>query len=116
MRETHPPQHTRQHLESLHSNISVFRHPDHVPTGYDLAKDLTASFKDFSLNAASIAKSSVGTLKAIYGTSDDIVLFWAHHEKLCVIDERVAFMGGLDMCKFEPGIVSLGFANPADGV
>ena len=28
-----------------------------------------------------------------------MVLFWAHHEKLCVIDERIAFMGGLDMCK-----------------
>ncbi|KDN38041.1 phospholipase D [Tilletiaria anomala UBC 951] len=24
--------------------------------------------------------------------------YWAHHEKLCVIDETVAFMGGLDLC------------------
>ncbi|KAG8716450.1 Phospholipase D1 [Ceratobasidium sp. 423] len=24
--------------------------------------------------------------------------YWAHHEKLCVIDEAIAFMGGLDMC------------------
>ena len=24
--------------------------------------------------------------------------YWAHHEKLCVIDETIAFMGGLDMC------------------
>ena len=99
----HTPQHTRNHLESLHSNISVFRHPDHTPTGYDLAKDLTASFKNFSLNAASIAKTSVDTLRAIYGTSDGMVLFWAHHEKLCVIDEKVAFMGGLDMCKSAAG-------------
>lgn len=24
--------------------------------------------------------------------------YWAHHEKLCVIDEVIAFMGGLDLC------------------
>ncbi|GEQ71267.1 hypothetical protein JCM33374_g4948 [Metschnikowia sp. JCM 33374] len=24
--------------------------------------------------------------------------FWAHHEKLCVIDYNVAFMGGIDLC------------------
>jgi phospholipase D1/2 len=24
--------------------------------------------------------------------------YWAHHEKLCVIDETIAFMGGLDAC------------------
>ncbi|KAL4401075.1 Phospholipase D1 [Malassezia pachydermatis] len=24
--------------------------------------------------------------------------YWAHHEKLCVIDEMIAFMGGFDLC------------------
>ncbi|KZT60114.1 phospholipase D [Calocera cornea HHB12733] len=24
--------------------------------------------------------------------------YWAHHEKLCVIDEAIAFMGGFDLC------------------
>nr|XP_019045930.1 phospholipase D [Kwoniella bestiolae CBS 10118]OCF24860.1 phospholipase D [Kwoniella bestiolae CBS 10118] len=24
--------------------------------------------------------------------------YWSHHEKLCVIDETIAFMGGLDLC------------------
>lgn len=24
--------------------------------------------------------------------------FWAHHEKLCVIDQTVAFVGGIDLC------------------
>ncbi|KAJ9102280.1 hypothetical protein QFC19_004828 [Naganishia cerealis] len=24
--------------------------------------------------------------------------FWSHHEKMCVIDEAIAFMGGLDLC------------------
>lgn len=30
--------------------------------------------------------------------TDDVILFWAHHEKLCLIDGQIAFMGGLDMC------------------
>lgn len=24
--------------------------------------------------------------------------FWAHHEKLCIIDHTIAFMGGIDLC------------------
>jgi hypothetical protein len=60
--------------------------------------ELGDSFKNLSLNAFGLSKASGNALKAIYGTSDDIVLFWAHHEKLCVIDRKVGFMGGLDMC------------------
>lgn len=26
------------------------------------------------------------------------VMLWSHHEKMCVIDEAIAFMGGLDLC------------------
>lgn len=26
------------------------------------------------------------------------VLLWAHHEKLVVIDQSVAFLGGIDLC------------------
>lgn len=51
-----------------------------------------------SLNAADLFKASGDSLKALYGGSDDMVLFWAHHEKLCLVDGRVSFMGGLDMC------------------
>lgn len=28
----------------------------------------------------------------------DIVFFWSHHEKICVIDRTIGFMGGLDLC------------------
>jgi len=83
----------------LHPNIQVFRHPDHTPTAYDVQADIGQSFSKLSLNACDLAKASGGALKALYGTSDDIVLFWAHHEKLCVVDDRLGFMGGLDMCK-----------------
>lgn len=34
----------------------------------------------------------------IYGFKDDITLYFAHHEKLCLIDDEIAFMGGLDLC------------------
>jgi len=91
--------HTRNYLESLHPNIGVFRHPDHVPTGYDFEAELRQSFSNMSINTFSLSKASGDAIKAIYGTaSDGVTLFWAHHEKLCLIDGKVAFMGGLDMC------------------
>ncbi|KAK2001795.1 phospholipase D/nuclease [Colletotrichum falcatum] len=91
--------HTRNYLESLHPNIGVFRHPDHVPTGYDFEAELRQNFSNMSINTFSLSKASGDAIKAIYGTaSDGVTLFWAHHEKLCLIDGKVAFMGGLDMC------------------
>jgi hypothetical protein len=57
---------------------------------------LVESFQN--LRTCDLAKASGDTLKALYGGSDDMVLFWAHHEKLCLIDGHIAFMGGLDMC------------------
>lgn len=38
-------------------------------------------------------------LDAVFGRGrDGNVLFWAHHEKLCLVDRKLAFMGGLDLC------------------
>lgn len=71
--------HTRQALEALNPNIKCFRHPDHLPAGYDL-------------------KDSFGKLKTWANLADDVVLYWAHHEKLLVVDHKLAFMGGLDLC------------------
>ncbi|KAI5865152.1 phospholipase D/nuclease [Durotheca rogersii] len=92
--------HTKHHLEDLHPNIKVFRHPDHLPTD---RKKLETAFAGFSLdtikfNDFSLSKFSGDALKELYGSFGDTVLYWAHHEKLCVIDRRIAFMGGLDMC------------------
>uniref|UniRef100_A0AC35U608 Phospholipase n=1 Tax=Rhabditophanes sp. KR3021 TaxID=114890 RepID=A0AC35U608_9BILA len=50
----------KKHMQGLHPNIMVMRHPDHYP--------------------------STGTF------------FWAHHEKLLIIDQIIAFVGGLDLC------------------
>ncbi|KAH7160840.1 putative phospholipase D [Dactylonectria macrodidyma] len=88
--------HTRTALEALHPNVKVFRHPDHLPTGYDLTAELGKSLK--ALTQFDLARASGDAIKAVYGTGDGIVLYWAHHEKLLVIDRKLAFMGGLDMC------------------
>jgi phospholipase D1/2 len=50
------------------------------------------------LNSGDMANIPHAAKEALYGFSDDVVLYWAHHEKLCVIDGREAFMGGLDAC------------------
>lgn len=50
---------SKQKLATLHENIKLLRHPDHVRVG---------------------------------------VFFWAHHEKLVVIDQTYAFVGGIDLC------------------
>ncbi|GMF77534.1 unnamed protein product [Aspergillus oryzae] len=85
-------------LEDLHPNIAVFRHPDHLPDRQNLADDISTSLHNLALDAKSLVQMSGDAIKNIYGMHDDVVLYWAHHEKLCVIDGRIAFMGGLDMC------------------
>lgn len=89
--------HTKHALEGLHPNIAVFRHPDHLPDRQELTSDITASLQHMSLDSASLTKMSKSALKGLYGMNDDVILYWAHHEKLCLVD-NVAFMGGLDMC------------------
>ncbi|OAA61436.1 phospholipase D [Cordyceps fumosorosea ARSEF 2679] len=88
--------HTKKALEALHPNIHVFRHPDHVLTGYDIKSEFKKAVKD--LTHFELAKASHAAIKAIYGVTDDIVLYWAHHEKLLIVDSRMCFMGGLDLC------------------
>lgn len=90
--------HTKHALENLHPNICVFRHPDHLPDRQALASNFWSSLQGQNLTAASASKLPGDALKAIYGMNEDTVLYWAHHEKLCLVDGNVAFMGGLDLC------------------
>lgn len=90
--------HTKHELEALSPNISVFRHPDHLPDAQTAHSSLLSSFQGLKLDAAGASKLGSDTLKGIYGLSDGVVLYWAHHEKLCLIDGKIAFMGGLDLC------------------
>ena len=33
-----------------------------------------------------------------WGLSFDMRIRWSHHEKMVVIDRKIAFLGGLDLC------------------
>ena len=90
--------HTKHALEDLHPNISVFRHPDHLPDAQTLQSSFLTSLQKLSLTAATISKLPGDTLKAVYGMNEGVILYWAHHEKLCIVDGSTAFMGGLDLC------------------
>jgi phospholipase D1/2 len=90
--------HTKHHLEDLHPNICVFRHPDHLPDAAVLQSSFMSSIKDMTFSPAKLAQLPLDGLKAVYGAHDDTVLYWAHHEKLCLVDGHIAFMGGLDLC------------------
>lgn len=91
--------HTKHALEDLHPNIGVFRHPDHLPDKQTLASSFFSSLQGKSLTAAGLSKMPGDALKAVYGMNEDTVLYWAHHEKLMIVDSgKFAFMGGLDLC------------------
>ncbi|KAF2628526.1 phospholipase D/nuclease [Macroventuria anomochaeta] len=90
--------HTKHHLEELHPNIGVFRHPDHTPDAAVLSGQFFNSIKNMTFSPAKIAQLPLDGLKSVYGSTDGTVLYWAHHEKLCLIDGTIAFMGGLDLC------------------
>ncbi|KAI0393490.1 phospholipase D/nuclease [Xylariaceae sp. FL0594] len=92
--------HTKHALEALHPRIKVFRHPDHTPTSRARLEQAFAglSLNNLNLNAFNLSKVSGDALKELYGSFGDTVLYWAHHEKLCIVDRRLVFMGGLDMC------------------
>ncbi|CAI7633819.1 unnamed protein product [Penicillium bialowiezense] len=108
--------HTKHALEDLHPNIAVFRHPDHLPDRQELAASFASSFQNLSLDSASLSKMSKDTLKGLYGMNEDVILYWAHHEKLCLIDGQTAFMGGLDMCfgRWDTNQHPLSDLHPAD--
>lgn len=80
----------------MHPNIKVFRHPDHVPTSYNIEDDLNKTID--SLSHFNLAQASSEAVEAVYGVAKDVVLFWAHHEKLMIVDRDMGFMGGLDLC------------------
>ncbi|KAI1623417.1 phospholipase D [Exophiala viscosa] len=90
--------HTKHELEKLSPNISVFRHPDHLPDFQTGQSSLISSFEGLKLDAAGASRLGAEALKGIYGITDDVILYWAHHEKLCIIDSNIAFLGGLDLC------------------
>ncbi|THX65423.1 phospholipase D/nuclease [Aureobasidium pullulans] len=68
------------------------------------------------MTAANLTKLPGDALKAVYGMNGDTVLYWAHHEKLCLVDDHIAFMGGLDLCygRWDSWQHSIADAHPGD--
>ena len=63
-----------------------------------MSSNFLSSIRQSGMNPSKLVQLPGDALKGIYGMSGDSVLFWAHHEKLCVVDGSIAFMGGLDLC------------------
>lgn len=78
--------------------MQVLRHPDHLPDKQTLASSFMSSIKQSGMSASKLAQLPGDALKGIYGMNENAILYWAHHEKLCLVDSHVAFMGGLDLC------------------
>jgi phospholipase D1/2 len=110
--------HTKHWLEDNDKtgNIKVFRHPDHLPDKTTMATQFIDRIKATGLNASKLASLPGDALKGIYGMNDGTVLYWAHHEKLCLVDGHVAFMGGLDLCygRWDTNQHSISDAHPGD--
>lgn len=100
----------------MHPNIKVFRHPDHIPHEQAIASEFQEMGVKFSLHPVDLIKLPADGLKAVYGATEDTILYWAHHEKLCLVDGRTAFMGGLDLCfgRWDTSSHPIADAHPAD--
>jgi phosphatidylserine/phosphatidylglycerophosphate/cardiolipin synthase-like enzyme len=71
---------TKHALEPLHPNIVVMRHPDHIGSQGAVRRDPSRR-----LSAQPIPPT-------------DSIQFWSHHEKVVVVDNHFAAIGGLDLC------------------
>ncbi|KAI5291867.1 hypothetical protein KEM54_003722 [Ascosphaera aggregata] len=103
-------EHSKKALEALHFNIQVFRHPDHIIHASEVIDSIRENFKDFSLSTL-----NEDAARTIYGVKQDVILYWAHHEKLLIVDGHIAFMGGLDLCfgRWDTNQHSIADAHPA---
>ena len=108
--------HTKHALENLSPNIGVFRHPDHLPDAQTTHSSLISGLQGLNLDFAGLSKMGADSLKGLYGITDDVILYWAHHEKLCLIDGNIAFMGGLDLCygRWDTNQHAISDAHPSD--
>lgn len=97
-------------------NIRLFRHPDHLPDKTTMSANFLSSIKQSAMSPSKMVQLPGDALQGIYGMSGDSVLFWAHHEKLCVVDGSIAFMGGLDLCfgRWDTNQHSIADAHPGD--
>jgi phospholipase D1/2 len=71
---------TKHALEPLDPNITVMRHPDHIGS-------------QGSIHCNASIRSPLSRIPPA-----DSVQFWSHHEKVVVVDNHFAAIGGIDLC------------------
>ncbi|RDW67489.1 uncharacterized protein DSM5745_09355 [Aspergillus mulundensis] len=89
-------QHTEDVLHNLDPNISVLRYPDHNPMrGYPPSHP--SNQKHAARGDVGLRKLSDSRLERFFDHEGYPGLAWAHHEKLVIVDQQLAFIGGLDL-------------------
>lgn len=71
--------HTKFVFDNLHPNIQCVRHPDHI-------------------GAKGTYGNSAPQFSNLMAHRIDSVEIWSHHEKVVVVDNEWAAIGGLDLC------------------
>ncbi|RAL10176.1 phospholipase D/nuclease [Aspergillus homomorphus CBS 101889] len=90
--------HTKRALEALHPNISVFRYPDLIQGAQGVISSTKGLLQSITASGVSgLGKISDETLQTMFGIAGGPTLLWAHHEKLVICDQKIAFLGGIDL-------------------
>ncbi|KAL4901224.1 hypothetical protein BDW74DRAFT_187869 [Aspergillus multicolor] len=89
-------EHTKRALHALHPNINVLRYPDHNPMA-----GVTPShpiIQEYAVQGdAKMRRMHDRTLQNFFAHEGYPELAWAHHEKLVIVDQQLAFIGGIDL-------------------
>ncbi|RIA98130.1 hypothetical protein C1645_750674 [Glomus cerebriforme] len=64
----------------------------------ELAQALTLNSAHSKNTLQSLDKNILVQRHPDHDISGNFTLFWAHHEKIVVVDRKIAFIGGLDLC------------------
>jgi phospholipase D1/2 len=81
-------------LVKKNKKIEIYIHMYREPTPLDLGSALTES----EITEDKILNKNVRILRHPERGIAGAKLLWAHHEKICVIDDRIAYLGGIDLC------------------
>jgi len=63
-----------------------------------LYKEFEAAIPNNSAYSQSTLMSGGSEYIKVIRHPKDLIFFWSHHEKMVVIDQRIGFMGGIDLC------------------
>jgi len=77
------------------NNVKIFVHMYREP---EPALDLGSEYTSRLLTENPVLKNNIKVIRHPERGLSGLKLFYAHHEKICVIDDKIAFLGGIDLC------------------